>query len=171
MVIENRFLQKSLGVFLDKLLGVILIALMLFTTFLMFIQVVLRYVFHAPLMGIEELLNFPAFWLYVLGAAGASLQRNHIKCEILSVYIKKAKTLAILNITRSILNCALLLWILKWAYWLLAYSLRVNKTSALLYIPMKYVESALFVGIVLMLVFSLIELFEQFIHLKMSKAS
>lgn len=163
---ENKFLQTRFGVFLDKSLAIVLAVLLLFVTFLMFIQVILRYVFHAPLMGIEELLNFPAFWLYMLGASAASLERNHITCGILSLYIKKPKSLVIFNKVRTFLTCVLWLWILKWAHWLFVYSLKVNKTSALLYIPMKYVESSLFVGILLMLIFSIIEFLEQFSSLK-----
>ena len=50
-------------------------------------QVILRYVFKAPLMGIEELLIFPTIWLYMLGGANASQQRNHIECGILTLYM------------------------------------------------------------------------------------
>ena len=63
------------------------LVLMLAVTFLVFIQVILRYVLHHPLMGIEEMLLFPTIWLYFLGGAIASRERNHIECRVVTMYL------------------------------------------------------------------------------------
>ncbi|GAH68662.1 unnamed protein product, partial [marine sediment metagenome] len=39
----------------------------MFVTVLVFIEVMLRYVFKAPLFGVEELICFIAMWLYFIG--------------------------------------------------------------------------------------------------------
>ena len=57
-----------------KIQGVLLFIILLGIAILVFIQVILRYVLHHPLMGIEELLLFPTIWLYVLGSANASVE-------------------------------------------------------------------------------------------------
>lgn len=44
-----------------------------------------------------------------------------------------------------------------WAYWFFDYSLTRWKVSDLLYIPMFFGESAMFIGLILMLVYAVIE--------------
>ena len=53
-----------------KTQGVLLFIILSSIATLVFIQVILRYVLHHPLMGIEELLLFPTIWLYFLGKIG-----------------------------------------------------------------------------------------------------
>lgn len=55
---------------------IVAVGLMSLATLLVFIQVLLRYVFKAPLMGIEELLLFPSIWLYMVGGANASFKKR-----------------------------------------------------------------------------------------------
>lgn len=121
-------------------------------------QVLLRYVFKAPLMGIEEALIFPTIWLYMFGGANASQERNHIECGILTLYIKKPLSIIKFNVIRSTLSVIVGGWLLYWAYWLLTYSLKALKTSDLLYIPMIIMESAPFIGLLLMLLYAVYDL-------------
>ena len=65
---------------------------------IMLVQVILRYVFKAPLMGTEELLQFPTIWMYMLGAAMASITRTHIECGVLAVYVKSPRVLAAVGV-------------------------------------------------------------------------
>ena len=132
---------------------------------LVFTQVILRYVLKVPLMGIEELMLFPIIWLYFLGGANASRTRSHITCGILTLYIKKEKTMAIFMVARSIISLTISLWLTYWAYWFFAYSLRVWKTSDLVRIPMFYGESAIFIGMVLISLYTAIELLDMVLKL------
>ena len=52
----------------------VVIVLTVAVALLVFIQVILRYVFKAPLMRIEELLLFPTIWLYMIGGVVASMK-------------------------------------------------------------------------------------------------
>ena len=78
--------------------------LLLATDSIVVIQVFLRYVLKAPLMGIEEVLLFPAIWLYMLGGANASWERTHIECGILTLYIKRPFTMKIFRIVKSLFS-------------------------------------------------------------------
>lgn len=146
--------RASLLVKLQKLITVILAISVLL---LVVGQVLLRYVFKAPLMGIEELLFFPTIWLYMLGGANASQERNHISCGILTLYIKKPLTMMKFNIMKNTVSIIVGVWLLYWAYWLFTYSLNLWKTSDLLYIPMFFMESAPFIGLLLMVFYGVIE--------------
>lgn len=137
--------------------GCIVVFFLVVTMLLIFAQVVLRYVFNAPLLGIEDYLLIPVAWLYMIGAAYASYKRAHIDCGIILLYIKRKTTYKILMLMRSAIMLGVCLWLLKWGYWYLLYLLRVDKTSALGYIKMVYVESAAFFGILLMTIFTAIE--------------
>lgn len=140
--------------------GIVLILLAVIPL-LVFAQVILRYVLNLPLMGIEELLLFPAIWLYFLGGSMASKARNHIDCGVLVLYIKKETSLALFRLVRMVLSVIIGCWASYWAYWFFSYSLSKWKQSDLLYLPMFFAESAIFIGVVLMVFFSVVELIDR----------
>ena len=134
-------------------------------------QVFLRYVLKAPLMGIEELELFPIIWLYMIGGSVASEQRNHIECGILTLYIKKPKSMALFLCFKSLFSCAVGVYLSYWGWWYFSYSLKLWKTSDILRIPMFFAEGIIFVGFALMLFFTLIELVDHIVQfVKLCKA-
>lgn len=161
-----KSVAQSLWSTVYKIQGFILSLLMLGVTLLVFAQVIMRYVLHAPLMGIEELTLFPAIWLYLFGGANASMERSHISCNVLSVYIKNPFTLRTLDVMKSVISLGVCLWLTYWAYEYLLYSLKVWKLSNLLYIPLFFGESALFVCLVLMAFYTTVELGDNVLRFK-----
>ena len=149
---------KAIGLVQDRVNLVLMIVIPVLVT----IQVLLRYVFHLPLMGIEELLLFPAIWLYMLGGASASRDRAHIECGVLVLYIRKERTLAVFRLARTLVSLVISCWLTYWAFWFFSYSLRLWKLSDLLYLPMFFGESAIFIGLVLMTFYTAIELMDGF---------
>jgi len=136
----------------------ILFFLMVAITFLVFAQVLLRYVFKAPLMGIEEILLFPTVWLYMVGAANASIQRTQIVCRVLEVFVKnRLKSIYLIRSAASFLSFGVALWLDYWAYDYLKYALRVPRVSSSLYIPLIYAEIALFIAMILITLYTLVE--------------
>ncbi len=150
-------LVRGIGAIQDKVILVLLIAIPFLITF----QVLLRYVFQAPLMGIEEMLLFPAIWLYFLGGSAASKERSHIDCGVLVLYIKKEKSLALFKLVRIVVSFLIGLWAMYYAWWFFMYSLTKWKLSDLLYIPMFLGESAVFIGLLLMVFFTFVELLDR----------
>ena len=123
-------------------------------------QVILRYVLHKPLMGIEELLVFFIIWLYMIGGSVASEQRNHIECGILTLYIKRDFSMRVFKTFKSLFGVVIGFWLCYWAYWYFSYSLKLWKLSDILRIPMFIAESAVFIGFALMQLFTIIELID-----------
>lgn len=161
--------MKKIKKFLKYLVRIqnrITVSIMLIIPIMVFIQVLLRYVFKAPLMGIEELLIFPTIWLYMLGGAMASEKRSHITCGILILYIKTEKGMKIFNIVKAFFASITSLWLTYWAFWYFIYSLKMWKYSAILSAPMFFAESALFIGLVLMTFYSIYELYERLINFR-----
>lgn len=123
-------------------------------------QVVLRYVLKAPLMGIEELMTFFIIWLYMMGGSVASEQRSHIECGILTLYIKKEKTMRIFRCFKVLFSLLVCCWLTRWAFWFFQYSFKLWKTSDILNIPMFFGESSMFIGLAFMLFFTALELID-----------
>ena len=164
---EKTSVARKIWFGANTIQGFILFLLMMGVMLLVFIQVLLRYVLRAPLMGIEELLLFPTIWLYLLGGAAASWERSHISCGILTLYIKQETSKIIFNLVKNGLSLVVCGWLLYWAYWYFSYSLRVMKESATLYIPLVFGESALFIGLLLMFIYTVVEFVQdilKFVH-------
>ena len=150
---------------MGKVQSVIISLLAVIIPLLITAQVILRYVLKMPLFGIEELMLFPIIWLYMLGGANASMERNHISCGILTLYIKKEKSIAIFNFIKALISVAISMWLTYWAFWYFTYSLKMWKLSDLLYLPMFFAESAIFIGLVLMVFYALVELYDMVLDL------
>jgi TRAP-type C4-dicarboxylate transport system permease small subunit len=148
-------LKRAIAV-MYKIQSFFCVCLVLSSASLVVIQVFMRYVLKSPLMGIEELLLFPTIWMYMLGGANASVERTHIECGIMTLYIKRPLTMSLFNLTKYILSTCIGAWLLYWAYWYFAYAVRILKTSAILHIPMVIAQSALFIGLLLMVAYSVV---------------
>lgn len=142
-------------VFVQQLVSVImLISLVL----LVFFQVILR-AFNLPLMGIEELIIFPTIWLYMLGAANASQERSHISVDILEVFLTNKTVLTIMDVLKNVFSLLIGSILLFWLFRHFSYSLSVWKLSPLISMPMFFAESALFVGVLLMTLYTVSDVF------------
>jgi TRAP-type C4-dicarboxylate transport system permease small subunit len=153
--------KKIVNGFLGALAGIqktLAVAICLIIPVIIVVQVFMRYVLKVPLMGIEELLTFFIIWLYMLGGGVASCERTHISCGILTLYMKKPMTIKIFNICKAFFGCVCGAWIARWGWWYITYSAKLGKVSDLLHIPMVIGEGAIFVGFILMLIFSIVEL-------------
>lgn len=137
------FFQQTLSIFIILMLVI-----------LVFVQVILRSL-NLPLMGIEELLIFPTIWLYMLGAANASEERSHISVDILEVFLSNETVLTILDLAKNIISLLIGIVLLYWLFRHFSYSFTVWKLSPLLSMPMFFAESALFIGLLLMDLYTL----------------
>lgn len=141
--------------------GVVLVLLTVIPV-LVVIQVILRYVLQMPLMGIEEIMLFPTIWLYMLGGGVASYERDHIQAGILALYIKNERRLAIFFFVRTVVSFIISVWLTYWAFKYFLYSMRVWKLSNLLYLPLFFGESAMFIGLLFMTFFTFVELIDRY---------
>jgi TRAP-type C4-dicarboxylate transport system permease small subunit len=103
------------------------------------------------------LLLFPTIWLYFLGGAIASRERSHIECRVVTMYVSGA-SLHIANAIKAAISLGVVIWLTYAAYDYFRYALRVGKESDMLYIPLVLGESALFIGLLLMSIYTAWEL-------------
>jgi TRAP-type transport system small permease protein len=124
-----------------------------------FVQVITRYILEIPVMGLEETMVYPTIWLYFLGAVNASRENTHIRANVLEIFLKTKRQETVLAIIGEIVSLVVGLWLCSWAWDYTKYSVRIWKESPTLYIPTFYSDVALFVGMVLMMLYTAIHLF------------
>ena len=115
-----------------------------------FYQVVMRYIFEIPVMGLEEMMVYPTLWLYFLGSVNASREDTQIKANVLDVFLKTARAKLIVRVMADVMSVVVSVWLTYWAYDYFRYALRVWKESPTLYVPTFYAECSVFIGLVLM---------------------
>jgi len=166
--------QSVFGRFLligEKVVSALCIFSLILLTSLVCVQVFLRYVLRAPLMGIEELLLFPTTWLYLIGAVKASQEKNQIVARILEIFLKKERSVYLLRMIAAICSTIVLVWLVYWGYDYLKYLIRMDKVSPMLFIPMIYSESLVFISLVLITFYTIVEVRDNYVSFRDTPAS
>ncbi|MDO6561990.1 TRAP transporter small permease subunit [Amphritea sp. 1_MG-2023] len=123
-----------------------------------FVQVITRYVFETPVMGLEEIAVIPTLWLYILGAVNASREDTQIRANVLEIFLKTERARHILLIISESISLVISSWLTYWAWDYFKYAVRVSKETPTLYLPTLIYESALFIGLLLMTLYVLLHL-------------
>lgn len=145
---------------LEKTQKAILVASSIMIIVLVLLEVLFRYVFSKPIMGVEEIATLSGFWLYFVGAAWGTAQGGHIKADISAVFIQDPKKLAFLQTFVS-LGCVVLAGIMAvWGWDYVAWGLFKMERSPVLRIPMVLSQGSIFVGAVLMTFYFFLEFLE-----------
>jgi len=143
--------------------GIMILSSMTILT-LVLVQVVLRYIFVMPLMGVEEIATMVGFWLYFMGASWGTAERIHIKADLMQVIIKDPKKLIWFKVFISALSVALSGMMVYWGWGYFQWGITRWQLSSTLMIPMVYSQSSVFVGAILMFFYFIIELVDHFLQ-------
>lgn len=150
--------------FLSKVERTIMVISSIVIVVLVMIQVILRYVFKHPIMGVEEMATLLGFWMYFIGAANGSRERSHIKADLLNVLVKSPKKHAIIKSAVTLFTLIMIAIMTNWTWHYVLWSLNTFEKSPSLGIPMIYSQIALFVAAVLMLLYTFIEFMDYFLQ-------
>jgi TRAP-type C4-dicarboxylate transport system permease small subunit len=131
-------------------------------TILVFIEVLLRYVFESPLFGIEELIVFIAMGLYFIGASLGAYERSHIKADVVHVWVKSMRGMAIIHTVNSVITVTLSAIMVSWCYDYFIFGIQKGGESPALRLPLVVPQSAVFLGAILMTVYFFVELVDNF---------
>ncbi|SHO58416.1 TRAP transporter small permease [Vibrio quintilis] len=143
---------------MERLFKYLLTGLMGIVAFSQFIQVITRYVFEVPVMGLEEIAIIPTLWMYMLGAVNASREDTQIRANVLEIFIKTEWGHTLLALIGEIISLIVSLWLTYWAWDYFKYALRVQKETPTLYIPAVIYECSLFIGLALICGFILVHI-------------
>lgn len=161
---SGNIIVKLLDV-IGKVCEIICSVIAMIMVALVFAQVVLR-ALNLPLFGLEELLTFPTIWLYFLGGACASFTDSHIECGLVAAVCKNPKLVAVSQCIANTIASGLSVLILRYVVEYAQYSIKMHKISALMHVPMPIGELIVFIGLVLMMIFTVSKCIRGFIALK-----
>jgi len=113
---------------------------------LVFIQVWLRYVFHVPMLWVEEIAVTPAFWFYMMGAAYAVYERSHIRVDIVEIMVRDPKRRLIIRFVSALITLGLAMLFVYWGYHFFVWDLQMNMETATLRYPLIYGRCSIFFG-------------------------
>lgn len=150
---------------MERLFRYILTALMLIVAGSQFAQVITRYILEIPVMGLEEATLIPTLWLYILGSVNASREDTQIRANVLDIFLKTDRARAILQAFADSISVVVSIWLTMWAWDYISYALRVSRSTPTLYIPTIIYESALLIGLLLMVAFTIWHLLRNLAYL------
>lgn len=127
-----------------------------------FYQVVMRYIFEIPVMGLDEMLVYPTLWLYFLGSVNASREDTQIKANVLDVFLKTDRAKLTVRVIADLMGVVVSIWLTYYAWDYFRYALRVWKESPTLYVPTFYAECSVFIGLTMMTFYALVYLVKNF---------
>ena len=129
---------------LRKIENVVLISGFMFIVAIIFIQVILRYIFHNTMPWVEELCRYMFIYLTWLGAARAVVDDKHIRVSVLRNKLgDKAKYVDIVVTLLCIFTCVFLL---KCGIEMIQKMQSFSQRSATLGVPMWYFYIAVPIG-------------------------
>lgn len=128
--------------YLEITLCVILMSVM---TLVIFVQVVMRYIFHNSLTWSEEFARYCFIWLIYLGISYGCKIMKHIKIDA-ALKLFPAKTKPYIVILGDLCVLAFAVYIVVTGWNLTVFQAQLGKTSPALGLPLQFVNAAPVVG-------------------------
>lgn len=135
---------------------------------LMFVQVLLRYVFLSPFVGIEEIALFFGVWSYFLGMAYVTRNGEHIHGGVLTLVVKDPRKV---RLVRLVLTCISVIAASVFAFYAIRYAIfeiEKGRVSSYMRWPKWWWSSSLIAGFGGMVFYFILQIVNQVIDLKSS---
>ncbi len=144
-----------------KIQRVIMLASIIVTTSAIMIEVIMRYIFHSSILGVQELAAYTALWLYFSGAAYGTYSRSHITAELTHLIFQNPRHMAVIKLVTNLISLGLLVYIIPWGWRYFEWGITRHEQSSSTFLGRTYdivfFQSAIFYGIVLMAFYFLVE--------------
>lgn len=140
---------------------IIMLLTICITTAAVFLEVIMRYFLNTPLVGIEELAAYVAFWLYFIGGSYGSYERSHISADLSQLIFKNKVNYAKAHFVSSLISGLAILYILPWAYEYVKWGFEMNEQSRSTFLgdsfSVVYFQASILVGLSLMCFYFFVE--------------
>ncbi|WP_367339720.1 TRAP transporter small permease [Aminivibrio sp.] len=152
---------RFVWVALIKIQRIVMLFTIVFCTLAIFSQAVMRYVFHSPFVGIEEMGAYFAFWLYFIGASYGSYERSHIRAELTHLFFGTSKKYALCRAATSFISFGTAAFAIPWAYDYVLWGIMKNEQSRATFLgstyPVFWFQASILVGLALMAFYFFVE--------------
>ncbi len=156
-----RKAAKLIWDILLKFQRVIMLVGICVSTTAVFIEVIMRYVFKSPFVGIEELAAYSAFWIYFIGGAYGAYERSHIKAELTHMIFGNSLGYAKARAITSLISFCAAAYAIPWAYDYFVWGVVRREQSVSTFLgstyPVVYFQASILIGLVLMCFYFLVE--------------
>ncbi len=137
---------------------VILFCAILALGLLMAAQVFMRYVISSPFLGIEELAPMLALWVYFIGMAYCTRERDHIEGGVLTLLTHNRDILLSVRLFGTLV-CLVTVAVFAWYAWdFAAYNLSLNRKSTYMRLPKYIWDFSMIAGFALMIFYLALQL-------------
>ncbi|MCY4393829.1 MAG: TRAP transporter small permease subunit [Rhodospirillaceae bacterium] len=132
----------------ERILFVFIIGFGLCLAALMFAQVVLRYVFASPFVGIEELSLLFGAWFYFLGIAYVTRNGEHIHGGILTMVVANRNAIRAVRLAMTVLGIAACMLFGYYAIKYALFEIQTGRLSSYMRWPKGWWSASLIFGFV-----------------------
>ena len=137
-----------------RVMRILLAGLMMVFSALVFLQVLIRYVIHLGLFGLNDVTALMAVWMYFLGAGYAALWGEHIVAGLLDVMLPDGSPLhKVISVLAATLSAATMLVFAFWATEYGAWALERGAVTDELKLPRVHLAVPIALGCLMMAVF------------------
>ena len=150
----------------ERIFYVFIIVFGLCLAVLMFTQVVLRYVFASPFVGIEELSLLFGAWFYFLGVAYVTRNGEHIHGGILTMVVKTQNTVRTVRLLMTVLSIAACTVFGYYAIQYALFEIGTGRLSSYMRWPKGWWSASLIFGFVGTVAYMALQALNQFLDLK-----
>lgn len=134
--------MKKITKIYDSLEAFVLVLALAFSTLLIFVQVIFRYVLNDSITWSEELARYIFIWMIWLGTSISMKQKEHIRMDMLMNAVH-GKGKLVLDLVSGIIMLAFCIFLVKYGWDLVASMMSRGNKSVALRLPMWIVYSSL----------------------------
>ena len=150
----------------ERLLRVFIIAFGLCLAVLMFVQVLLRYVFASPFVGIEELSLLFGAWFYFLGLAYVTRNGEHIHGGILTMVTTNRNAVRLVRFIMTLLGIAACAVFGYYAIKYALFEIRTGRLSSYMRWPKGWWSASLIIGFSATALYMVLQAINQLVDLR-----
>ena len=150
----------------ERLLFVFIIAFGVCLAVLMFVQVVLRYVFASPFVGIEELSLLFGAWFYFLGVAYVTRNGEHIHGGVLTMVTTNRNTVRLVRLVMTLLGVAACAVFGYYAIKYALFEIRTGRLSSYMRWPKGWWSASLIIGFSATGIYMVLQAINQLVDLR-----
>lgn len=160
-----RLAETRAWKWLERLQSVLLMVITALVAIVLFTGVIMRYVFKSDVYGIEEITCILALWMYFLGSSYGSYEESHIRADMIQTFSKNKR------VVDFSLCCADLISVIVTAYFSVVgvnyfiWNVNAGVKSAYWHFPLLLSQSAITIGMLLMLLYSLYHFLDKLLKL------
>lgn len=154
---------------IEKIMKFILLLTGALIVALVTVYVFTRYLFKMNFRGFEELCTLIVVWMYFIGSANASREQSHIAADMLGLFVKNPMTYHIFLIIRHAIGVVVVAIMAYLAFDFMWFNVSMGAKSMTHGIPMWCYHLSLFLGMVLMFMYDVLHLINDFVVLRQMK--